>query len=107
MTTTKTCTVRNAVTGACGKPEFYSEGEFTECYEHAHQHGSLYLTQNLHHDDIEVGTYCKVKAYGGIYYGRVSWISPTRANAQMWITLADGREKRIRRSLSDLTPATI
>ena len=102
--TPTTCTVRNAVTGACGKPAFYTEGEFAECYDHAHQHGSLYFTRKPGVSrDFQVGDLVIYKAYGGTYVGRIVRLGTKRADVT--VTLQSGREKVLKnKKISDLKP---
>lgn len=95
------------MSGACGKPAFYIEGEFVECHEHAHQPGSLYLTRGRKQTTMfNVGDYVKLRAYGGTYYGRIVRTGPKRADVR--ITLQSGAEKVLKNKVyADLTHAEI
>lgn len=91
-----TCTVRNAVTGACGKPAFYVEGEFAECDEHAHQPGSLYLTRSMKKPGTRaVGDQVEVHRYGKTYIATVVEVGK-RGGAYAEFTYNNGAKRRVR-----------
>lgn len=74
-----TCTVRYAVTGACGEPAVWSNGKFAECAEHAADAIALARPRPVvakevgdavtveRHGKRYIGTVCRVGARGAVY----------------------------------------
>lgn len=94
------------MSGACGKPAFYIEGEFVECEEHAHQPGSLYLTRDFKPNALAVGDLVSYSAYGGTYVGKIVRLGTKLVDVT--VTLQSGREKVLKnKKISDLTKVTI
>ena len=98
--THKTCTVRNAVTGVCGKPAIYVEGEFAECEEHANQAGSLMRTRHLvgakgtKPGAPKIGDKVEVHRYGKKYLATVVYVGK-RGRVEAEFTYNNGSKRRV------------
>lgn len=66
-----TCTVRFAVTGACGEPAVWSNGEFAECVKHAHDPAGLARAAAARPGGLRVDDVVEIARHGKRYLGRV------------------------------------
>ena len=79
------------------KPAFYVEDDFAECDEHAHQGGSLYLTQHMkihNPSSANIGDKVNVHRYGKTYEATVVYVGK-RGRVEAEFTYNNGAKRRV------------